>query len=209
MAGLVQKLLLLPCYHANFQLSQTQFSLLEPTLLEKDWSGLPAQHTFKFVLAVDKTFVVLAAKIYGRTSCDESLERGAFIEGLWERDVVELFLKDDENEEYQEFNLSPAGAWWSAHFSSYRVRKRVLDTSCKVEIFIERDPEFCSLILCIPKGCISIRTGFSERSQANICAVLGTNPRQFLSAGVLPSEKPDFHLAAHFPRLEVRPVDQR
>ena len=47
---------------------------------------------------------------------------GGFAEGLWEQDVAEFFVADPETGHYQEFNLSPGGAWWSAIFSGPRVR---------------------------------------------------------------------------------------
>jgi hypothetical protein len=49
-------------------------------------------------------------------SCDEV---SGFVEGLWNRDVGEFFLIAADGR-YQEFNLSPTGAWWSARFRGYR-----------------------------------------------------------------------------------------
>ncbi len=45
-----------------------------------------------------------------------------FVEGLWEHDVAEFFLLDRRRGTYQEYNLSPGGAWWAAAFSAPRVR---------------------------------------------------------------------------------------
>lgn len=45
-----------------------------------------------------------------------------FVEGLWEQDVAEFFIADRATGHYQEFNLGPGGAWWSATFSAPRVR---------------------------------------------------------------------------------------
>ena len=51
-----------------------------------------------------------------------SFPAAGFVEGLWEQDVAEFFLLDRRRGSYQEFNLSPGGAWWSAVFSAPRAR---------------------------------------------------------------------------------------
>ncbi len=45
-----------------------------------------------------------------------------FVEGLWEQDLAECFLLDIPSGHYTEYNLSPGGAWWAAHFIAPRVR---------------------------------------------------------------------------------------
>lgn len=50
-----------------------------------------------------------------------SAERGAFVEGLWDGDVAEVFIKSAAGR-YQELNLAPSGAWWSMTLSDYRKR---------------------------------------------------------------------------------------
>ena len=45
-----------------------------------------------------------------------------FVEGLWQQDVAEFFVADRRTGHYQEFNLGPGGAWWSATFCAPRLR---------------------------------------------------------------------------------------
>jgi hypothetical protein len=56
--------------------------------------------------------------------CDFDLAAGTFRKGLWERDVAEFFVGAVGSPVYQEVNISPTGAWWSALFSEYRVLER-------------------------------------------------------------------------------------
>ncbi|MEM1294760.1 MAG: hypothetical protein AAGH89_05300 [Verrucomicrobiota bacterium] len=46
---------------------------------------------------------------------------GTFAENLWEKDVGELFISQAQGFPYQEWNVSPAGAWWSQRFSETRI----------------------------------------------------------------------------------------
>lgn len=46
---------------------------------------------------------------------------GDFVEGLWNGDVAELFIMD-EDAKYQELNIAPSASWWSMTLGSYRER---------------------------------------------------------------------------------------
>lgn len=61
---------------------------------------------------------------------------GKFVEGLWEQDVVELFLAGDSGR-YVEFNVSSQGAWWFMPFSDYRVRAETRCERPRVSVAIE------------------------------------------------------------------------
>ena len=62
--------------------------------------------------------------------------RGEFVEGLWEQDVVELFLAGDSGR-YVEFNVSSQGAWWFMPFSDYRVRAEARCKRPRVSVSVE------------------------------------------------------------------------
>lgn len=42
------------------------------------------------------------------------------VEGLWESTCFEVFLKNENQLSYEEFNFSPTGNWHHMNFSSYR-----------------------------------------------------------------------------------------
>lgn len=91
-----------------------------PTVsFEADWFGLPAPFNprFRFGLVEETLTFWFAADKPPR--CDLSIPRGQFQSGLWEQEVAEFFLSGP-GQSYQEFNLSPSGAWWSASFDAYR-----------------------------------------------------------------------------------------
>ena len=86
--------------------------------LTYDWDGVAPPFAIQFLLGFSKEEI-----FFGIRSAEELLGRGAFGEfrsGLWEGDVVELFVHFSASTEYLEINLSPSGAWWAKRFARYR-----------------------------------------------------------------------------------------
>lgn len=90
-------------------------------ITEQDWFGERLVRPFRatFEVQVDRAsfhavmpFAPPQARLHSR---------GDFIEGLWNDDVVELFVRD-RNGRYVEFNVSADGAWWFMPFADYRIR---------------------------------------------------------------------------------------
>ena len=85
-----------------------------------DWQNNPLPTPFSWAVALDpQTFWFVCALPGGSRT---SSSRGEFIEGLWEDDVAELFIKSPSGV-YQELNIAPSGAWWSMSLEEYRVRR--------------------------------------------------------------------------------------
>lgn len=84
--------------------------------MERDWYGERAGFPLEWSLAVVDERLEFAFECGCPAACDEV---SGFVEGLWRRDVAEFFLIAADGT-YQEFNLSPTGAWWSARFRGYR-----------------------------------------------------------------------------------------
>ncbi len=84
--------------------------------MERDWYGVRAGFPLQWSLTVVDERLEFAFECGCPAACDEV---HGFVEGLWRRDVAEFFLIA-ANGSYQEFNLSPTGAWWSARFRGYR-----------------------------------------------------------------------------------------
>lgn len=76
-----------------------------------------------WALGTDSHALWFSCEVHAPPVCDSSRKAGEFVEGLWTTDVAEVFLQDAQSGEYQEFNISPVGAWWSCSFSGYRKRQ--------------------------------------------------------------------------------------
>ena len=48
-----------------------------------------------------------------------------FAEQLWKKEVIELFLKEEDSNTYFEFHIAPNKKWWAAEFSNYREMLRL------------------------------------------------------------------------------------
>lgn len=97
-----------------------------------DWYGQasPYQPEMRYQCLQDR--IVVEFRFNKSVRFDESLAHGQFVEGLWESDVAEFFVSGG-GQDYQEVNISPTGAWWSAQFSNYRERSRVSEFDVSIQ----------------------------------------------------------------------------
>lgn len=123
--------------------------------------------------------------------------RGQFVEGLWNDDVAELFVAGPGCD-YQEFNFSPTGAWWSTYFSNYRQRDRLCPDPVP-QLECRSGPDFwqirCTLTLSslLPwQGCSS------DRRRLQVASILFPADPEYLSSGHCSGGTPDFHRLANF-----------
>jgi hypothetical protein len=103
-----------------------------------DWFGNSSLWNPEMAFEVKDDQLLFQFRAAKAPHCDKSLGRGDFVEGLWEQDVAEIFLAGP-NGRYQEINLSPVGAWWSAVFSAYRERERVARFRADIRAEIRQD----------------------------------------------------------------------
>lgn len=96
---------------------------LEIVTLDHDWNGAFAPVSVGIVLLLDDAHLHLAVSVVapGPARILDNTVPGRFRAGLWQGDVVELFLREVNGEGYREYHLSPAGEWWMGRFSAPRV----------------------------------------------------------------------------------------
>lgn len=168
------------------------------TKLERNWNAEINQSGHKFLLARDPTNLFLLVDSSLVAICDETTTSGSYVEGLWTKDLAEVFIREDGSNSYQEFNLSPRGAWWSMLFG--KPRDRLTDQfkmpNCQVVSEVRADGWFAGIQIEIAS--LSIRCKFQKGSALNVTAVYGENPRTYLSFVKLPGEKPNFHQPSVF-----------
>jgi len=123
--------------------------------------------------------------------------RGKFVEGLWTDDVAELFLAGPGND-YQEFNFSPTGAWWSACFSNYRQRDRLCpDPAPQLECL--SGPDFWEISCILTLSSLLPWQGCSiDQRRLHVASVLFPTDPEYLCSGHSSGGTPDFHLLSNF-----------
>ena len=168
---------------------------MQPNLCSVDWFGAPLHRTFPIVFAVSPEHCFIAASFALPLNTMSGTSRGEFVEGLWNFDVVELFLREDGTTRYQELNVAPNGAWWSAVFSDYRKRQDAAPPQ-GVETHVEVSHGEQLVGFRFPRASLSVQSGFTIASRANLCAVVGTSDsRRYIAFHSRKDSVPDFHLA--------------
>lgn len=170
-----------------------------PTELSRDWFGQSCTFNprFKFGLWEQRlTFWFAADK---PPECDLELKPGNFQAGLWEQDVAEFFLLGPGGE-YQEFNVSPTGAWWSGFFTSYRSPAQECP-SLSVETSSGWSDADWWAELSVPIGELAVNWEASVR--VNPASILSPSQPRYFCFGHVEGGEPDFHLASNFCTIEL------
>jgi hypothetical protein len=166
------------------------------------WMGSQiAVGSFKWAIGVDDSRLVFQTWVgCGAPRYNSDYQRGEFIEALWNDDVVELFVMNTSGG-YQEFNVSPAGAWWTCAFSSYRTR--AFEQRAFSPLFVEAHVTAAGwgALLSVALADISIVSPISEaRMHVSSILTAGEQPR-YLSSSPLSDKAPDFHDEHCFSRV--------
>lgn len=141
---------------------------------------------------------------------EKNLQQGQFQPDLWKMDVLELFIASDNSEKaYQEFNFSPAGAYWHCCFSEYRKRIEISEKAIDgIEIYLKQNTENLpdqksELIAKIPRSSLLALNNLNLISRLNCCAIFGANPRNYYSNSELKTGKIDFHNIEEWPTAGI------
>lgn len=170
----------------NFSL--TDLFTLKSEQLTNGWNINAAPKVFAY-LAKNKEYIFFGLETKTKPNYNSELLQGEFVEGLWKQDVAELFLFSEKGD-YQEFNLSPSAAWWSAYFSEYR--KELEDTFNipeNIETVAKIENNFWQAAIKIPLSQINIK----DIQIVNATAIIYQEEVHYYSYHSLNSEKPDFH----------------
>lgn len=161
---------------------------LEHGALTRDWFGEPAPCSISFVVACSPTTLFFGGEVAAPARCEEHLQPGEYTEGLWARDVLELFVGVRDAPAYLELNLAPTGAWWACCFDRYRQRSAALVAPTRAEVSAGRgSPWRATLAISLADIAPALDLGRSV-----VCAILG-DPRRFYTTALPPPTQPDFH----------------
>ncbi len=159
----------------------------------KDWFKNPLPFKVEYYLAASTKKLFFGAKIFRKEIWKFNYKKKAFKEGLFKRDVVELFISKKAEPKYLEINLDPNGAYWAKEFTSYRKRSRNKVERDSISTFASLNSKFWQVGLSIDLAAIPFKIKSIKNLQLNICGIFGRNRRYYLSYNIPSSEKPDFH----------------
>ena len=185
------KLLHFPIYSLD-ALPALDWRTLPKAKASHTWSGNLRTPELSFFLGFNQSRFLFSAEVNIAPLAPAEHSPGMFVEKLWEADVIEVFLCADQGTSYQEFNFSPAGAWWTCVFSEYRKPgKQSFTRNPSVKVISDKKT-FWRIHAEVPRSVLGIPIRNYPRA-ANICGIFGSEPRQYLSFASLSAEQPDFH----------------
>lgn len=163
-------------------------SSLEQVEFENGWN-LEDAPKVTTCIATNKTNIYWMLESSCEADYNKELKPYDFKEGLWKKDVAELFIKDSSSNAYQEINIAPSGAYWTGLFSNYRIESEKLLSLNDIIINTEVKPSKWSIQAQIPIK--SLKIEFFETSKVNICSILAN--KHYYSYLDIEASKPDFH----------------
>lgn len=168
-------------------------------LIARDLSGATLSEPIRFGLALSANNLYFGYAQPIRDGVFTRRPAGEFYEGLWEEQVLELFLTADSGDAYQEFNLSPSGAWWTQLFTSHRVRDTAATLPRTLEVYAEEGSEGSRSFFRIPRNMLSVKCNFGDSTRANVTAVIVyPTIKRFASVHSGAPGPADFHAAEGF-----------
>jgi len=171
--------------------------------LASDWYNHVLDKPITFSLAADHDYLWFIACHDTPASIHPDASPGEFAIELWKNDVAELFILDPSTGRYLEINVAPNGAWWSAFFTSPRVREN------KEEIQLEGAATYADhsptdgwmTAAAIPLKMLREELNFGDESMMNVTFIVNSPDQQFISAAKLQGCEPDFHQPDHFKKI--------
>lgn len=186
-------------YRSKNRITSERARLVARSVVETCWDGVRLDVPLEWSLACDDHRMWFVCRIPGRASFDATHIGGTFVEGLWEHDVAELFLMDAEGR-YQEFNVSPTGAWWSCGFSAYRARATPSPVPGEVLVEARLDTEAWEVVFSVPLRDLSIP--LNKVVGVHISAISRSPYTRYLSSSPVVGATPDFHRRECFGSVE-------
>ncbi len=167
--------------------------------LDTDWYGATVAGDPRWALAIEGVDLVLRGAAMVKPTRVPMDAPGRFVEGLWDGDLVEVFLLNPATGYYLELNLAPRGGWWACGHTAPRVRvpqgAQLLDGGRTR--MVASDDRWDS-ILRVPLASLPAELAFDPAvTRGNVTMCLG-NPQQYLTVADLGGGNPDFHRPEHW-----------
>ena len=188
-------------YHGQSLAAPEEILRFPPVMLSLRWGDTKAK--VAYFAALTGQALYFAGQFQQTPWVYEDSLPGKFREKLWERDVIELFVKEDGKSRYQEFNLSPAGEWWSGVFKSARQPEEFDFSRVSPRIHLATRDDVWQVALEMPFSACAVSCAEPRNLKINICACIGRKHRAFFSAAPLAGSTPDFHQPDAWPAPEL------
>jgi alpha-galactosidase len=120
-------------------------------------------------------------------------------DGLWDRDVVEVFLQPDRFGEkyYKEFEVSPHGQWLDLDITPQGLRH--IASGMRSRVKLDESAGLWTAEIAIPFAAVAASFDSSQLWRVNFFRCEGLDPQRFYSAWQpTETETPNFHVPQKF-----------
>jgi hypothetical protein len=164
-----------------------------------DWIGEGLESPYRWAFVLDPERLWFTSRVPAPPGGERRYRLGEFVEGLWDFDVTEFFIRS-EGGVYQEFNISSDGAWWSMLFSGYRQRSAQARKPEGTTIAVHPTADGWTSFFGIPRR--ELQVPFEEVFSIHVSAIIhGEDEPRFLTSAGRPTFAPDFHDERCFGRV--------
>ena len=173
-----------------------------PIAFSHDWQGRnedPERQTEVRVLWSEPEFFLRFRCRYRTICVFPEVDGNGRRDGLWDRDVAEVFLQPDRFGEkyYKEFEVSPKGQWLDLDITPQGLRH--ITSGMRSSVKLNESSREWTAILAIPMGAISTRFGPEQPWRVNFFRCEGVDPDRFYSAWQpTGTPVPNFHVPEKF-----------
>ena len=182
-----------------------QWERAAPICFSRDWQGKnedPLRQTEARVLwGANELYLRFCCRyrtIYVFPDADANGRR----DGLWDRDVAEVFLQPDRFGEkyYKEFEISPNGQWLDLDITPHGLRH--IASGMRSSVTVDESQGDWTAELAIPMSAITERFDPAQPWRANFFRCEGIDPHRFYGAWQpTGTPQPNFHVPGVFGTL--------
>lgn len=174
-------------------------------LIHPDSSPLTSQTSLQVDFRLASHVLIVNFEVRGQrpVSVNRALSNESSQWGLWDWDVVELFLSVNDDSTYYEFQVSPLGQYFELEIFEPRRRfnKEFQSGFAHSATMTSKDDTCWRAEMRIPLD----KLGWNQRIESirgGAFAILGeSETRTYWSAFLQPQKTPDFHLPSYFRAL--------
>jgi hypothetical protein len=192
----------LPVFESSVQLNAGAVHALPRQEVTRGWKGEALPASLRWVVALDPERLWFLGE-FPVQKAPPKHRPGEFVEWLAEADdVLELYVRRADGC-YQEWHISPDGAWWSMLFVDYRKRVAQPRMPEGVRVDVTAGEHSWVGVLSAPRSGLEVALDAAVHIQVSAC-IFSQGPGCFITSAGQPSYDPDFHDARSF-----RPVTFR
>lgn len=179
-----------------------------PIRFASDWKGQntdPLRETEVRLLWTQDTLYLRFLARYRELTVFPDARPDGWRDGLWDRDVAEVFLQPDASDPlvYKELEVSPNGQWIDLNIS--HGQKEEMRSGLRRRVVQDAQLHTWTAELAVPMSALAERLSSKQRWRVNFYRVEGkTEPRFYAAWSPTMTPQPNFHVPEAFGYLEFR-----